>query len=59
MRYTAPKTGNYKVSWELYRYRPTGRFKLVENSSKKFWQFWKPRYVMQEIYERCDVEHER
>lgn len=54
MKYTAPTSGFYQISTNCTHYKSTGNFETVKNPSKKWFQFWKPKTVTQEIYERTD-----
>lgn len=54
MKYTVPKSGFYQISANCTYYKGTGNFETVKNPNKKWFQFWKPKTVTQEIYERTD-----
>lgn len=54
--YTAPVAGYYTVGASVVKYKPTGRFEVQENYSRKWYQFWKPKKVLKEVYEREYVE---
>lgn len=45
--YTAPIDGYYMVMGKSYRFEPNGKMKEVKNPARRWYQFWKPRKVMQ------------
>ena len=50
--YTVLKGGYYRVSASMIHYKPTGKFHEVPNLDRRWFEFWKPKTVTQEIYEQ-------
>lgn len=48
--YKAPVDGIYNISTTIVTYTATGEFEEVRNFNRKWWQFWKPKIIIQEIY---------
>lgn len=51
MKYSAPISGKYLLSFNFVERVPTGKFELQKNSGRKWYQFWKPKMVLREVYE--------
>lgn len=49
-KYAAPSSGWYTVKAEVFTFTPTGEYETILNPDKKWWQFWKKRYIIREIY---------
>lgn len=48
-KFTAPIAGYYNMQAEIIEYIHTGKFEDIKNPSRKWYQFWKPRIIKQEI----------
>ena len=46
-----PSSGFYQVSEKRFISKPTGQYEYVKNMDKKWYQFWKPSKIRQEIIE--------
>lgn len=55
--YTIPQAGMYQITARIMRAIPTGRYETVPNPDRRFWEFWKPRWVTRQIY-RYDTSPE-
>lgn len=55
--YRAPTSGYYTTRAVMTRYRGTGKFETVRNIDRRWFQFWKPKTVTQEIYERIEEKN--
>jgi hypothetical protein len=54
---TVPLDGFYQVSSPLYHWEPVpGSFETVPNPNRKWWQFWKPKHILQQKY-RTWISH--
>lgn len=51
--YRAPVAGLYHVQVGVAL--PTGRFEMVKNEDKLWFQFWKPKMVSREIIKYVDI----
>lgn len=51
MKYSAPIGGKYILKYNLIESVPTGKFELQKNIERKWYQFWKPKMVLREVYE--------
>ncbi len=47
--FAPPVSGKYMVSCEELHYEKTGIFETITNSNRKWFQFWKPKTIQQEI----------
>lgn len=51
MKYSAPISGKYILKFNLIESVPTGKFELQKNIDRKWFQFWKAKMVLREVYE--------
>ena len=45
MKYEVPMSGNYQVSCRFVVNEPTGKMIEVANPNRKWWSFWRPKFV--------------
>lgn len=50
MTYKAPLSGTYSISIASSRAIATGNFETVSNPDRKWYQIWKPKTIVREIY---------
>jgi hypothetical protein len=50
-RFKVLTTGYYMVSSMIYTARATGRYEVVKNPDRRWFQFWKPKTIEKEVYE--------
>lgn len=55
MRFTAPIGGLYEVSAQGVKAIATGKFETVKNPRRKWFQFWKPKFITREIYDYVKI----
>ena len=53
--FTVTISGTYQVSAHVVKFEPTGKFETVLNDSRKWFQFWKPKYVTREVLRKVFV----
>lgn len=54
--WTAPLNGYYRVSSSLMIAIPTNRFEWRKNYNKKWWQFWKPKQILERVNEYKNID---
>lgn len=53
-KYIAPTSGYYEVCAKIVIYKPTGKFETVKNPNRRWYEFWKPKFIQREIYEMTE-----
>ena len=53
---TIPVKGAYKLSLNAYKRMPTGRFEMQTNINRKWWQIWKPKMILSEVYDIIPIK---
>lgn len=56
LTYKVPSSGNYLMPASVFHCIPTGKYETVYNPHRRFFEFWKPRYVQIEIF-KTDIKY--
>ena len=48
--FTVPNAGFYQAPDVTYLSTPTGRYELVDNPNKYWWEFWEPDLISRQVF---------
>ena len=55
-KYKVPTSAFYKIKGELTTYRDTGSTRVVANPDRRWWMFWRPKTVVEPIFEVVETK---
>lgn len=50
MQFTAPTAGYYSLAARTVMAVPTGKFETIKNPKRRFYEFWKSKFITREIF---------